>query len=250
MRETAITFDFHNTLASCDAWFQLEIAELPTAYLAWRAERTGDPAPPGILDAARAAYRALRREITEHGRELSAERCVATVLQRLDRPVDDADIAAGVEALMRATLPDARLLPGAAATVRALAAAGVPLGIVSSAVYHPFLEWFLAGSGLRDAFRVVTTSASAGYYKSRPEIYAAALAALDVPADRAVHVGDSYRWDVQGAQRAGMRTVWIGADGASGGPTAADGPSPDLVLANLEQAAPPLLALLGRTVAP
>ena len=38
---TLITFDFHNTLASCDRWFQLEITLLASeVYTALRSEHT------------------------------------------------------------------------------------------------------------------------------------------------------------------------------------------------------------------
>jgi putative hydrolase of the HAD superfamily len=79
---------------------------------------------------------------------------------------------------------------------------------VSSAVHHPFLDWTLARFGLGDAFTTIITSASSGFYKSRPEIYQAALRDLGVAATETIHVGDSYRFDVQGARRAGLRTVW------------------------------------------
>jgi putative hydrolase of the HAD superfamily len=92
--------------------------------------------------------------------------------------------------------------------VRALHGRGLRCGIVSSAVHHPFLEWTLERFGLTAAFASVVTSASSGYYKSRPEIYQTALRALGVAPGEAVHVGDSYRFDVQGARRAGLRTIW------------------------------------------
>ncbi len=43
MNDAAITFDFHNTLAECPEWFELEVRHLPSAYLAWHAERPGMP---------------------------------------------------------------------------------------------------------------------------------------------------------------------------------------------------------------
>ena len=59
-----------------------------------------------------------------------------------------------------------------------LANLGVPLGVISSAVYHPFLEWCLEAWGLRDDFAAVITSAGCGFYKSHPGIYQCALDAL------------------------------------------------------------------------
>jgi tRNA (guanine37-N1)-methyltransferase len=167
----AITFDFHDTLVHCDAWFELEIRSLVSSYLVWDAGRRGTTISDETLADADAAYRRLRITIVDHGVEEPAERCVALVLAELGLHRDGTSIAAGVEDLMRATLDGAEATPGAVETVLALHAAGVPLGVVSSAVYHPFIEWSLSKLGIRDRFVDVTTSASAGFYKSRPEIY-------------------------------------------------------------------------------
>jgi FMN phosphatase YigB (HAD superfamily) len=236
----AVTFDFHDTLVVCDAWFDLEVHHLASAFLRWRATAGGAEEAPAALALADAEYRRLRRAIIAHGRELTAEACVARVLAAIGRADEPAAIEAGVAALMRGVLEEVRLVPGAARLVGELAAAGVKLGVVSSAVYHPFLEWSLDRLGVRQAFAVVTSSASAGYYKSRPEIFWRTIESLGVPAPRSVHVGDSYRYDVGGARRAGMKTVWLRRDGAE-----AEGEPPDLTLASLEHAGPAVLGLLA-----
>ncbi|MEX2315249.1 MAG: HAD family hydrolase, partial [Thermomicrobiales bacterium] len=48
-----------------------------------------------------------------------------------------------------------------------------------------------------------------GFYKSRTEIYTHTLDRLNVVAADAVHVGDSFRYDIETATRSGMRTVWF-----------------------------------------
>lgn len=239
----AVTFDFHNTLVRCDPWFELEVRTLPAAFLRWETEQGGDAVDAALLSTAEAAYRRLRQEIMAHGEELAAEAGVAQVLGELNLPVDPAMIERGVAALMRGALEAATPVPGAVATVRAVAATGVPVGIVSSAVYHPFLEWALARFGLLPLFAEVVTSASAGWYKSRPEIYWHATERLGAAPERTVHVGDSYRFDVAGARRAGLRTVWLRADPTA---EAGDGEPADLTLDSLEGAAPSILDLLGR----
>ena len=143
---------------------------------------------------------------------------------------------------MRGALDEAMPMVGAVETVKALASVGVRLGIVSSAVYHPFLEWTLERFEIRDAFTVVTTSASAGYYKSRPEIYWETLRELRATAINSVHIGDSVRFDVGGAQRAGMRTVLVSANHNGSDPEV---PIPDLVVPTLEDATPGILGVLA-----
>jgi putative hydrolase of the HAD superfamily len=195
-----------------------------------------------LAAAADAGYRRLRLAIHHHGHELPAERCVATVLDQMGIAIDATTIARGVDEMMRATLDEATPMVGAVETINALSAAGVRLGIVSSAVYHPFLEWTLERFGIRDAFAVVTTSASVGYYKSRPEIYWETLRELRVTAGNSVHIGDSIRFDVGGAQRAGMRTVLISANHNGSDP---DVPVPDLVVPTLEDSTPGILGVFA-----
>ena len=242
MVKGAVTFDFHNTLAFCDQWFELEVRGLASAFLRWHANEVGDSPDARLEGEADVFYRRLREAIKRHGDVLTAEASVARVLAHLGVAVDEELIAVGVERLMRETLEEVRLLPGAEGTVRALASAGVPLGIVSSAVYHPFLEWTLDRFELRDAFAAVTTSASAGFYKSRPELFWHAAAALGAAPERSVHVGDSYRFDVEGARRAGMKTVWLRPDPAT---SPNGGAPPDLTVAGLADAAPRILDLLA-----
>lgn len=239
MADGAVTFDFHNTLVRCEPWFDLEIRHLVSAYLRWEGEQTGRPPTAAELLAADDGYRRLRQEIVASGIEQQAEACVASVLAELGRAVDASMVANGVERLMEGTLAAMEGAPGAAVTVRTLAEAGVRLGVVSSAVYHPFLLWSLDRLGIQGCFADITTSASAGYYKSRPEIYWHAAERLGVPAAAVVHVGDSFRWDIDGARAAGCRAVWI-----SNGERAAPGAEPALTLPSLVGAADPLLDLL------
>lgn len=236
----SVTFDFHNTLVRCDAWSDLEVRHLCSAFFRWDARGRGETVDPALQAEADQSYRRLREHVVRDGNEVTAEACVAHVAETLGQRADAGSIRSGVEALMRETLAEAEPIPGALTAVRELHARGVPIGVVSSAVYHPFLEWSLAAFGLRDAFADVTTSASAGFYKSRPEIYWHAAAALGASPGGSVHVGDSYRFDVLGARRAGFGTVWLRGDGND----PPDGEPPDLTLGSLEGAAAPILALL------
>jgi HAD superfamily hydrolase (TIGR01509 family) len=143
---------------------------------------------------------------------------------------------------MRETLAGASPVAGAVETVQSLQQQGVPIGVVSSAVYHPFLEWSLEAFGIRNAMKTVITSASAGFYKSRPEIYLHAAQQLGATPAHMVHIGDSLRFDVGGAQRVGMGTVWLNHDRSR---VADDHLAPDLTLHTLERSTPEILRLLA-----
>jgi len=241
MNGQAITFDFHNTLASCPEWFELEVRHLPSSFLRWWSDRDGRQFAPALRDEADTRYQELRLQIIEHGNELTAEACLDHVFRAMRLQVPEDDVRRGVSDLMRGALAGAAPIPGAVATVREIHAAGIPIGIVSSAVYHPFLEWTLDTFGIRAAFDVIVTSASAGFYKSRAELYVHAAELLGATPERMVHVGDSLRFDVGGASRAGMGTVWLRRE-----PSPSDHPAirPDLTLTTLVAAAPRILTAL------
>ena len=86
------------------------------------------------------------------------------------------------------------------------------------------------------------TSAAAGYYKSRPELYWQTLAALGADPKRSLHIGDSARFDVDGAARAGLSTVWLDHGGSAKPATV-----PTLTVNSLDGIAPQLLSLLERS---
>jgi HAD superfamily hydrolase (TIGR01509 family) len=243
MTTLAMTFDFHNTLAECPEWFELEVRRLPSSFLTWWSASGDQAIEPGTREKADEHYRALRHEIMDHGNELSAEACLNAVFQTLDLNVSKSDIVEGVSELMRSALATTRPIPGAVETIRSLHDDGIRLGVVSSAVYHPFLVWSLEMFGIASAFTTVVTSASAGFYKSRPEIYEHSAAELAVAPDRIVHVGDSLRFDVGGASRAGMGTVWLQHRERREDEREF---SPDLTLRTLTNSASPLLELLDR----
>jgi FMN phosphatase YigB (HAD superfamily) len=218
----AVTFDFHNTIARCDEWFKLEVRELLPAFLDWYHKtepgNTIQIAPGEAVD----AYRKLRIDIMGHGLEKDAATCVDIVLQEFGYAINPDVIDRGVEEVMLATLPDSNASPGIVESVVALHQRGIPLGVVSSAAYHPFLEWSLDKFRIGNAFANVVTSASCGYYKSRTEIYEIAIASLDACPERSVHIGDSERFDVMTAKRAGMATILYDPNGEAGAGSEAD----------------------------
>ena len=235
-----LTFDFHNTLAHCDPWFELEVRSLPRSVIERLAIRhTLDP------DAIDETYRDLRKRVVATGLEVDANDGVVEVLDRLGLGASRPEIARTVDALMAEALEAMVPVAGAAGTVRHLHAEGVPLGIVSSAVHHDSLDWTLDRLGLASCFQAVVTSARSGYYKSTPAIYDYALATLGGTAGLSVHVGDSLRWDVAIAQQAGIKAVWLQTPGKEVFSTGPVDASPDLTLLTLDGAGPLLGDLLA-----
>ncbi|HEX9495643.1 MAG TPA: HAD family hydrolase [Candidatus Limnocylindria bacterium] len=75
----------------------------------------------------------------------------------------------------------------------------------------------LAPTTLAAHFKVIVISAELGIGKPDPRIFRSALDAVDVPSGDAVVVGDSLERDIEGARRAGIRSVWIDRAGTGTG---------------------------------
>ena len=104
-------------------------------------------------------------------------------------------------------LPEIGAVPGAAGYVTRLAAAGVPLALVTSA-RQPYVDRALAGLGLGDSFAVLVTADDVGTGKPDPEGYLRAAARLGVAAADAVGFEDSPA-GVAAVRAAGMRCVAV-----------------------------------------
>ena len=97
--------------------------------------------------------------------------------------------------------------------------------------------------GLHSSFPYLSVSASAGYEKPDPRIFAHAMSLAGVEPGEAVFVGDRLDVDIAGAKAAGMRAVWFNhwggsVDGAS--------PGPDAVIESFSELPKVLKALAGR----
>ena len=102
--------------------------------------------------------------------------------------------------------------PEYAATLRQLGET-YRLGVVSN-IWAPSNVFFEAfeQAGITDLFDVVVFSSDVGAIKPSPVLFDKALGTFDVPRDRIVHVGDSFKRDVAGARAVGIDTVWISSD--------------------------------------
>lgn len=103
----------------------------------------------------------------------------------------------------------ARVVPGAVEALKAIAAHGIPIAIVSNAngTIEADLKAFnicQVGSGTGTCVVAVIDSTVVGVAKPDPAIFRFALEAAAVPPERAIFVGDSVAIDVEGATRAGV----------------------------------------------
>jgi putative hydrolase of the HAD superfamily len=111
--------------------------------------------------------------------------------------------------------------PDAPALLAALRECGIELGVISNFDHRIYA--ILDALGLSRYFDSVTISSEAGYAKPSPEIFRMALERHSLPADQALHVGDSEALDVAGARAAGVAVVLVDLQA----PVEPDDASPD-----------------------
>src|SRR5690554_3663790 len=110
-----VTYDFHNTIAHCDDWFQLEIRTLFVRVLEAEApealERIG-------ADAVADIYRQMRLQVIESGVEIEAVDGLMRVFSQIDVDLPVEAIEARVEQLMRQALITCTPVPHAIESIR------------------------------------------------------------------------------------------------------------------------------------
>jgi putative hydrolase of the HAD superfamily len=103
------------------------------------------------------------------------------------------------------------LMDDAVPALDALAARGIPVGLVSN--WDVSLREVLVELGIADRFAAICISAECGVAKPDPAIFTAALDALGLPPDGVVHCGDDPLLDGCGARAAGITPVLIDRSG-------------------------------------
>ena len=93
------------------------------------------------------------------------------------------------------------------AVLRALAASGLRIGLISNS--HRCLESFQSHFELGGLIDATISSPDHGFMKPHPSIFSEALQRLEVQPSEALMVGDSIRDDVEGALGAGMRAALV-----------------------------------------
>jgi putative hydrolase of the HAD superfamily len=147
--------------------------------------------------------------------------CAGVIARELGGPVAAIDRAELTQTLLDALRFAA--YPEVAGVLRRLRAGGARLIVVSN--WDISLHEALAQAGLSPLIDGVVSSAAVGAAKPSPAVFRAGLALAGVPAERALHVGDSYDEDVAGARAAGIAPILLTRPPArAGGLLAPGGP--------------------------
>ena len=84
---------------------------------------------------------------------------------------------------------------------------GVELGVISN--FDTRLYRVLTALELVDFFQGITLATEVGAAKPNPLVFASALQKHHCEPDRAMHIGDSFKEDYQGAKQVGMQARWV-----------------------------------------
>ena len=135
---------------------------------------------------------------------------VGRLAARLDLPAPSRFLVA--ELFDRFAHADAwRVYPDVVPALEELASRGLALGVVSN--FDERLAGLLDDAGLGRFFTAVVTSADVGVEKPHPAIFHELIGRLELPGSAVLHVGDSRREDVEGAQGAGLAALHLSRDG-------------------------------------
>ncbi len=203
---------------------------MPPTPAGGRADTRGAAGP---IDAARDAYWAdpERHRLGRLNLTVARREIVGQALDDLgvDRPDLAAAIAAAYSAEREALI---YLLPGAIETLQVLRNRGTPLALLtngSAAGQRAKIERFdLAGY-----FEAILIEEEVGAGKPDERVYRRALEMLGARPGEATMVGDNLVWDVAGAARLGIGTVWVDA---AGGGLPPDAPArPDRIVRRIRE---------------
>jgi len=88
---------------------------------------------------------------------------------------------------------------------------GFKLGLVSNTgpTSGGLIRRFLESKGLASFFDVMRFSDEAGFAKPAREMFIDTLTQLEANPAQAIHVGDDLNTDIFGANRAGLKTIWV-----------------------------------------
>ena len=155
----------------------------------------------------------LNRERSDY-----AVRPIAARLQKLfgaDESLDEASATALGEAFLKPIFATARLNPQAVPLLEALRGRGIKTAIVSNTPWgSPADAWRaeLSRHGLLDKVDATVFCMDVGWRKPHRAPFDRALSLLEVAPTDALFVGDDRRWDIVGAQNAGLRPVLLDRD--------------------------------------
>jgi HAD superfamily hydrolase (TIGR01509 family) len=203
----AIIFDYIGTLVNCKGYNMTESEN--NLFSALIAERF-DIKKSKFLDAYHISHLKYRRVRYEEFKEVTNAIWVAEALCSLGYRVTPQDecIKAALNVFFQDFIDTLELRDG---TKQLLveASAKMKVGLISNFTHAPVIHKSLRKVGIHQYFNAIVVSDEVGCRKPCPDIFQEVLQRLQVKAEDAVFVGDSPIEDIKGAQKAGLKTVFV-----------------------------------------
>lgn len=195
-----VLLDFDNTL------YHYESAHKPalSASIEFLCQKSGLP-----CDTISDAYRTARSEINKELEGQAASHSRLLYFQRLNEILGlnpCATVLDAEEIYWSAFLEEMRLRPGVMDFLDSIV--HIPFAIVTDLTAQIQFRK-LAKLGLDKRLRAVVTSEEVGAEKPAAIIFQSALNKLDIKAERACVIGDSWDRDILGGIRLGIRSFWL-----------------------------------------
>jgi putative hydrolase of the HAD superfamily len=202
----AVIFDWGGTLTP---WHTVDVAEQWQVYASHYARDHPDHPDGGaalaerMLEAEREAWLRIRGE----GGSATLEELLAAVGVVTDHPGH----AAAQVAYEEFWEPHTYTSPEVALVFEGLRARGIRVGVLSNTIWsREYHDGIFERDGVLDLIDGAVYSSEIAHAKPHPEAFRAAVAAVgSSDPSRCVYVGDRVFEDVHGAQRAGLRAVWV-----------------------------------------
>jgi HAD superfamily hydrolase (TIGR01549 family) len=143
-------------------------------------------------------------------REVTAEESVHWTFARFGLPDPPAKLVDGAgDAFFAHEEESWRAYPAALPVLGTLAGRGLRLGLFSNATSDRFIQRLIDRFSFHEVLAPALSSGGTGIRKPDPAALEPILAAWNLPPRSVLMVGDSLEDDILGAQRAGVRSVWI-----------------------------------------
>ena len=163
----------------------------------------------------------FRREMAEVDRARHIdyrERPTSSTVRRLldemgFEGVDDAAIEAAIERMFAVSETWWHPMPGVREVLETLRHRGYRLGMISNAGDAANARRLIRKTGVEDYFQPILISSEVGWRKPHEDIFLRVLRSWSVKAEEVVMVGDTLLEDILGAKNAGLRQIWLRADG-------------------------------------
>ncbi len=212
----AVTFDLWQTLILDNRELGLQRAQARldgarATLLANGIDRDADH----IREAYRGCYRACRA-VRNENKDVSFRRQVEIFIDLIDEGLSDRLPESAVDEIERSYADSffdypPRFHDSTKETLEAVRGMGLGIGLISNTGMTPgytFRE-FLARHHLLEYFDVLTFSDEVLLAKPSDEIFLMTINSLDTIPHATIHVGDHVNNDVVGANRIGMKSIWI-----------------------------------------